>query len=877
MRVEWQIIFHVLCFFYFGGIPSTFAEHEVRFSINRSVLPEIPTTFPENEKGHLSRYFLGTHNGTLIIAGGMLDGQDAVKVSSKILFLKEFSHFAKETSSDRVSDNSERRVINDTGSWSLAETELPRKSASGFSLSTDQGVLCIGGFSKNRELLRDVTLLRWNISESIVEVEELPEIPTPLVEIAAARDKDKVYLYGLGYSKTGELTNEFYSFNLSEWEENRDVYWKKLPPVDKVLLNLASVGVKGDTFYLFGASDYNSKEILNFSYRSDLGKDSKVSWSRVANVPQDAGKIVGAAIPIGATDFLFFTQGSRGSNEQRPPRLEGGSQALIYHSVTDTWTGWKNPNQDLLTLPASLVGDGLILAGDGSVETGMAENVVLYEVSTESARFSVVNWIVVSSYLLILILMGYYFSRREKTTDDYYTACGRIPWWAAALSLFATSVSSITFMSMPAKAFASDWVFSLYILGSIIYLPFVLYLVVPIVRRLKISTSYEYLEIRFNLASRVFGSGLFVCYVLARMGIVMFLPAIVLSTITGLDIYYCILLVGVVSTFYTMIGGIEAVIWSDVLQAVLFIGAAVWSFFVILGQLNGGVDQIVSVGIANDKFHMVNVSWDLAIASIWVIFLSKIFTPFSILTDQSMVQRMQATRDEIECRRAILGQFFVVVLSTFVFFSVGTALYVFYKLRPDELDPTLLSDSIFPYFIVTQLPNGFSGIMIAGVFAAAMSTLDSGMSAGSMVLVNDFIRRWKPATSDRVLLLIGKGLVCLFGSLSTLTAIWLVSRDVSSMWDVFIEITSLFSGGLLGLFMLGILTTQANGRGAICGVVVSTLIVFVVRHHTTMHFFLYEAIGASVCFAFGYLFSLFFPDTKSVRGLTAFSLDAGRD
>jgi SSS family solute:Na+ symporter len=184
------------------------------------------------------------------------------------------------------------------------------------------------------------------------------------------------------------------------------------------------------------------------------------------------------------------------------------------------------------------------------------------------------NWVVLGGYLAVLVGVGIYFAKREKSTEDFFLAGRRIPWWAAGLSIFGTQLSAITYLAMPARAYATDWSLLPLNIGILLIAPIVIYIYLPLFRSLNVTTAYEYLEKRFHVSIRVLGSLSFVAFQLGRMGIVILLPALALSAVTGANVYLCIALIGLLSTVYTALGGMEAVIWTDVLQAVVLIGGA---------------------------------------------------------------------------------------------------------------------------------------------------------------------------------------------------------------------------------------------------------------------------------------------------------------
>lgn len=486
---------------------------------------------------------------------------------------------------------------------------------------------------------------------------------------------------------------------------------------------------------------------------------------------------------------------------------------------------------------------------------------------------SILDFVVLLTYLAGLIGIGFYFGRKETTTSDFFLAGQRIPWWAAGLSIFGTQLSAITFMAIPAKTYAEDWVYFLAQICIILIAPVVVYGFLPFFRRLNITTAYEYLEQRFNLAVRWFGSLSFILFQFGRMGIVLALPAIALATVTGLNVYLCILIMGVIATFYTTLGGIEAVIWSDVLQVVVLLGGALISLILISTSVDGGLTAVIKQGQAAGKFHMLNWTWDATTTAVWVIlggnFLAMI-VPYG--TDQSVIQRYLTTRTETAAACSIWTNALLTLPASLLFFFVGTALFVFYQTHPDALTPELATDAIFPWFIANELPVGIAGLVIAALFAASMSSVDSSMNSIATSVITDFYLRLVPASTDTHRLKLAKRLTIGLGVMGTTMALLIATFEVKSLWDLFLQIVGLFGGSLAGVFLLGLFTTRAHATGTLCGAIIGATVLFFVQQFTNLHFFLYAGIGILSCFITGYLLSLILPkQTKSLQNLTVYT------
>jgi len=487
----------------------------------------------------------------------------------------------------------------------------------------------------------------------------------------------------------------------------------------------------------------------------------------------------------------------------------------------------------------------------------------------ESGTIAALDWVVLLLYLLTLVGIGLYFIRREDSTEDFFVAGRTMPWWAAGVSIFGTQLSAITFLAVPAKAFAVDWVYFLVNMTIILVAPLVVYFYLPFLRGTGVTSAYEYLERRFSLSVRLAGATAFLLFQVGRMGIILFLPAIVLATVTGIDVRASIVLMGVLATAYTTMGGIKAVIWTDVSQVIVLVGAALVMLATTVAHVDGGFGGIVSAGLAGGKFHMVNWTWDPTSEALWVVLVGNLFANLIPYTaDQTVVQRYLTTRTDAEARRAIWTNAVLTLPASLLFFGLGTALFVFYQAHPGLLDRSIPTDGIVPLFIVQQLPAGIAGLALAGVFAASMSSLDSSINSMATVIVTDFSRRLRPGRTGSELHQ-ARWLTVIFGALGTASALLLASADIASLLDAFREVLGLFGGSLAGLFALGILTRRVGAGSALAGAGTSAVIVGLVKALTDLHFFLYAAIGILSCMLVGYGTSMLAgPERRELKGLT---------
>jgi len=740
--------------------------------------------------------------------------------------------------------------------------KLPWPRGYGAAVSTPQGIVCIGGSDSGRHY-RTVFRLRWQ-HESI-QIDSLPDLPAPCANLAAAQLGNTIYIAGGQEtpSATRAMRN-FWSLDLTDPEAG----WQKLEPWPGPARILAVAAAQDGAFYLFSGAELirrdgkTTRRFLRDAYRYRPGH----GWRRLADLPRPA--VAAPALAYGVSHIFIFG-GDDGRDFFRAFELKDRHpgfrhDVLAYHTITNTWAVVDSMPVSLVTTQA-VSWQGSIAIPSGEDRPGhRSARVLAGTVVAERGSFGGADYLAILIYFALLLGMGVYFSGREKTTRDFFLAGQRIPWWAAGLSILGTQLSAITFLAAPAKTYAENWVYFLVNMTILAVAPVVVHYYLPFFRRLQITSAYEYLEQRFNVAVRLFGSIAFILFQLGRIGIVLFLPAIALAATTGINVYVAILAMGLLSTLYTVLGGMEAVVWTDVSQVIILIGGALLSLVIILLDIDGGAGAMFSTGLAEGKFHMFNWTWDWTTDAVWVVVVGNIFANLIPYTsDQAVVQRYLTTPSEKQAAKAIWTNALLTLPVTILFFALGTALYVFYQNHPAQLDPTIQTDAILPLFIVQELPRGLGGLVVAGIFAASMSSLDSSLNSISAVVITDGYRRFARRVREVTALRLARWLTFGFGVLGTAIAVAMAASGVKSLLDLFREILGLFGGSLAGLFMLGIFTQRANGRGALTGAVASAAVLYFVKAHTGMHFFLYAFVGVSTCVAVGYVASLFFAGTEN--------------
>ena len=472
------------------------------------------------------------------------------------------------------------------------------------------------------------------------------------------------------------------------------------------------------------------------------------------------------------------------------------------------------------------------------------------------------NIAVFAVYLALMVAMGLFFSRRNKSSDDYFRGGGKLPWWAVSLSLYATMFSSITFLSVPAKVFHSDMRYFSLSFGILLLAPVVVRWYLPFFRKLNLTSAYEYLEVRFNLPCRLFASAAFIMFMIARTAIVTYLPAIAISAVTGADVNLAIVAVTVVTIFYCAIGGVEAVVWSDFVQSLILIaGTMVMFIFMILGT-DGGISGFIEKGMAAGKFHTFDFIFDFKEPCFWVVLIGGIVGNLASYTsDQCVVQRYMTTRDVSGAAKSIYMNGALSFVNNIVFFLVGAALFTFVISHPGFLPDTLKGDAILPYFIGFGLPPGISGLLLAAVAAATMSTLSSNLNAASSAFTTDFFKRLSPReVSDASLLKCGKICTIVVGVLGGGFALVLANMEIRTIFDQFQKFLGVLTGGLGCLFFMGIFMKRINAVGATAGLIANYLVCFALDFLPITfrpHIFLYGAFGMIVCLVVAPVVSFF--------------------
>ncbi|MEZ0542190.1 sodium:solute symporter [Fibrella arboris] len=491
---------------------------------------------------------------------------------------------------------------------------------------------------------------------------------------------------------------------------------------------------------------------------------------------------------------------------------------------------------------------------------------------------SVVDYLIIAAVLLINLYFGLRYARNQRTTDTYFAAKGRVPAWAIGMSLLATLISSVTFLGYPSEGYSSNWILLVQGLMVPIVLLGTIWFIVPLYRKVIGLSTYEYFEKRFGSFARYYSSTAFVLRQFSSMGTVFFLLAVALTNMTGLDTVYIIVVVGLIIIAVNLLGGIEAVIWLDVFQGFMLFASGILCVVVILLSVKGGFAEVMSVASANNRTGFGPYDMDFTKLTFVVMVINGMFYAIQKYgTDQTVVQRyLTAKTDKAAIRASILGiSLTVPVWALFMF--IGTALFVYYKQQP--LPAGMRPDAVFPYFIMTKFPVGVVGFVLAAMISAAICSLSADLNSLAAVGLEDFYKKARPARADREYLTVSKTIVLLSGIIAILIGALYLRAGNEGVLGIVFTLYAIFSGGIVGIFLLGIFSARANRQGVNIAILVcigftayafltstqigygndKKLLLDMGAYNFTHHKLMLGVYSHLVVIGVGYMASLFFP------------------
>lgn len=469
-------------------------------------------------------------------------------------------------------------------------------------------------------------------------------------------------------------------------------------------------------------------------------------------------------------------------------------------------------------------------------------------------NLSPIDLTIIAAYLLFIIALGIWYGRKEENLEDYFLGGRRVAWVAVLLSIVATETSALTFIGTPAFAYNHNWTYIQLLIGTIIARFIIGGVFIKQFYRYKVYTVYEYLSKRFGTGSKNWCSTVFLITRILASGVRLFGASIIVSVATGLSPLTSIIIIATAAVLYTVIGGIKAVIWTDVCQAIMLFGGGLIALLFIFRDIPNGWQGIMNITYNLSKFKLFDFSLSYKAAyTIWAGIIGSTFLTLATHgTDQDLVQRMLTAKDYVHSKKALILSGFADIPIVILFLAIGSFLFAYYQIIPTPGLPGK-ADDIFAYYIMNQLPKGLIGLLIASVFAAAMSSIDSALNSLSTTWINDFYRPYiKKDASERHYLTMAKVSTVLFGFF--LIFIAFLSRDTQQVLILGLKIGTFTYGALLGVFLLGFLTTRGNDRGNAVSIIVSISAILFIEFYTEIAWIWYVMIGTFITFAVGYLF-----------------------
>lgn len=471
-------------------------------------------------------------------------------------------------------------------------------------------------------------------------------------------------------------------------------------------------------------------------------------------------------------------------------------------------------------------------------------------------ELTILDYIVFFVFVGGVALFGcsFYFRNRKGGADTFTKANGTIPTWVVGMSIFATFVSSISFLGLPGGSYAGNWnqlVFSLTIPVATLLAAKIF---IPLYRNINSVSAYQFIEDRYGYWARCYVA---ICYLLtqlARIGSILLLLAIPINTMFGWDISTVLIVTGIVTLLYSMIGGISAVVWTDAIQGIILIVGAVVCALILTFSMPEGPQQIFEIASAGGKLSLGGFSLSLQNPTFWVVFVYGLFVNVQNYgIDQNYVQRYMTAKSTGEAVKSTLFGGLLYVPVSFIFVYIGTALFAYYTARPDLLPAGTPADNVFPYFIVHGLPTGLTGLVIASVFSAGMSTVSTSINSSATIILTDFMRGKLTAGKDMKVLYLSSFVVGVLG-----IVIGLLMMNVQGILDAWWKLASIFSGGMLGLFLLALVCKNIRRAYAVTAVIVGlALIVWLTVAHP-VHTYLIIVFGTTSIFMTGFILTKLF-------------------
>lgn len=483
----------------------------------------------------------------------------------------------------------------------------------------------------------------------------------------------------------------------------------------------------------------------------------------------------------------------------------------------------------------------------------------------------IIDIVIFISYLAGIVLFGSSFYRKNKTSSAFTLGNNTIPTWVISMSIFATFVSSISYLALPGQAYQSNWnafVFSLSIpVAALMAVKFF----VPLYRSVNSPSAYTYLEIRFGRWAKIYVSIMYLLTQLMRTGTILFLLALTLNVILGWSIITVIIITGLSVMIYSLLGGIQAVVWTDAIQAIILIAGALVCAGIIIFSMPDGPKQLFQIAAENNKFSLGSLKLEFTSSTFWVVLIYGLFINLQNFgIDQNYIQRYMTASSEKEAKKSALYGGLLYVPVSLLFLFIGTSLFSYYSAYQGALPADIQPDRVFPFFIINKLPVGLTGLLIASVFAAGMSTISTSVNSTATVILNDYFPKSAtgPNTEKRSMRILYTSSF-LFSIFSIIIAIAMI--NVQSALETWWKLASIFSGGMLGLFLLGYFAKRVTNASALAGVIAGVLVIgwmslspilfksaYLQEYISPFHNYLSIVFGTTAIFIVGFLLGYLF-------------------
>lgn len=493
--------------------------------------------------------------------------------------------------------------------------------------------------------------------------------------------------------------------------------------------------------------------------------------------------------------------------------------------------------------------------------------------------FTTIDFVILVVYLLVVLFAGLLFSKKDMKGKEFFKGDGSIPWYVTSVSIFATLLSPISFLTLAGNSFAGSWMLWFAQLGMIIAIPIAIRFFLPIYAKLDIDTAYDYLERRFNSKGlRIIGALMFIIFQLGRMSIIMYLPSVALATLTGISVNVLIVVMGVIAIIYSYTGGIKSVLWTDFIQGVVLLIGVTISLFFLVKDINGGFGEIFSA-MGNNKFlGPDDAIFDpnfLKTSVFMMVVGAGLNTCSSYVSSQDIVQRFTTTTDTKKLNKMMITNGVLSIFIATAFYLIGTGLYVYYKVQnPNDPGAAIAQDQIYAYFIAYRLPVGMTGVLLAAIYAASQSTLSTGLNSVATSWTLDIQEVITKNMDDKAKTSLARSISLGVGIFAIVISIIMAHSNIQSAYEFFNGFMGLILGVLGGTFALGIFTKKGNKYGAYAALISSSAVMTFIKYglpSEAVSIWSYSLISIAVSLIVGYIVSLLVPMKTGAPKFTTIS------